>query len=142
MQGVLHVSFRVNDPQRSAELFAELIDGQIKPTPLDRWGVVCVYPPGERESWLMDMLEFWPADKHWKAGKLETVDPTSQKFFGHIAFYSNKTFDELEPIAKKHGLLIREEERAVGAPVPVLYDDCGNYFEFFPASLFEAASDA
>ena len=29
MSTLLHISFRVSDPQRSAELYAELVDGKI-----------------------------------------------------------------------------------------------------------------
>ena len=34
MQGVLHVSLRVSGPRQSAELLAELLDGEIRPMPL------------------------------------------------------------------------------------------------------------
>ena len=141
MDGVLHVSFRVNDPQRSAELFVDLLDMEIFRTPLEPLGVVCVARRGERQSWLMDMLEFWPADKHWDKGKLVRLDPHSPKLFGHIAFVSGKSYEELARVAEKHGVEIRREERGMSSPVPVIYDECGNYFEFFPAQSFEGGED-
>ena len=72
MEGVLHVALRVSDPQQSAELFAELLDGEIRPTPLAQWGVVCVYT-AFRETWLRNMLEFWPPDRHWHHGEVIEV---------------------------------------------------------------------
>ena len=137
MQGVLHVSLRVSEPQRSAELFAELLDGEIRPTPLAQWGVVCVYTPGAGENWLLNMLEFWPPDKHWRHGELIEVDAANQGSYGHLALLSGKSYAQMRPIAEKYGFVLREETRGMPHPVPVLYDDLGNYYEFFPASEFE-----
>jgi hypothetical protein len=137
VDGVLHVSLRVSDPQRSAELLAELLDGEICPTPLARWGVVCMYVPGPRESWLRNMLEFWPPDKHWRHGQLIDIDPKTHGSYGHIALLSSKGFQEMKPIVERFGFVLREEERGMPGPVPVLYDDLGNYYEFFPRTEFE-----
>ncbi|MDE0006466.1 MAG: hypothetical protein OXQ29_27575 [Rhodospirillaceae bacterium] len=137
MRGVLHVALRVSDPRQSAELFAELLDGEIRPTPLAHWGVVCVYTPGPRESWLRNMLEFWPPDRHWRHGELIEVDAATQGSYGHLALLSGKSYEEMRPIAEKYGFVLREEERGMPGPVPVLYDDLGNYYEFFPESEFD-----
>lgn len=137
MDGLLHVSIRVSEPQRSAELFAELLDGEIVPTPLVKWGVVCMYTRGPRQSWLMNMLEFWPPDKHWRHGELVSVDVATQGSYGHVALLSTKTFAQMLPIVQRYGFVMREEERGMPGPVPVLYDDLGNYYEFFPRSEFE-----
>ena len=136
MEGVLHVAFRVSDPARAAQLFAELLDGEVRPTPLEKWGVVCAYITSNASSWLENMLEFWPPDKHWREGRLVDVDPTQQKSYGHVALVSSKSFAEMKPIADRYGFLMREEDRGMSAPVPVLYDDLGNYYEFFPRSAF------
>lgn len=144
MASVLHVSFRVRDPQRSGELFAELLDGAIFDTPLAPLGVVCVALRRDRPSWLRDMLEFWPADKHWYDGALQALDPEKHQPFGHLAFVTDKTYDELAAIAKRHGLFISRENRNMPEPVPVIWDYDGNYLEFFtetakraPANPFE-----
>jgi hypothetical protein len=139
MDGVLHISLRVKDPRRSAELFAEILDGEVRPTPMDAWGVACVFTQEERLSWHMNMLEFWPANKHWELGQLVDVDTETQRSFCHVAFLVDKTFEDLAKIANKYGVVLRQEERAVGSPVPVLYDGNGNYFEFFRRAQLEAA---
>ena len=138
LEGVLHVSLRVSDPQKSAELFAELLDGEIIDTPLGQWGVVCVYTPGPRDSWLRNMLEFWPPDKHWRHGELIDVDVETQGSYAHLALLSNKSYDEMRPVAERYGFVLREEERGMPSLVPVLYDDLGNYYEFFPRTEFES----
>lgn len=142
MEGVMHVSMRVANPHHQAALFAELLDGEVIPTPLGQWGVVCVYTPGPRESWLFNMLEFWPPDKHWRHGQLVEIDPSQHGSYCHVALLSHKTFAELEPIARRYGFVIREEERGMPNRVPVLYDELGNYFEFFPRSEFAGAPGA
>lgn len=136
MNQVLHVSIRVNDPRRSAEMFARILDGEIRPTPLDAWGVVSVYTRGERANWLVNMLEFWPPHKHWHLGKMVDVDVATQRSYCHVAFICDKTIEELKPIAAEYGASVQLEERALDAPVPVLYDDLGNYFELFPSRHF------
>jgi hypothetical protein len=82
------------------------------------------------------MLEFWPPDKHWRHGELVAIDPSQRGSYCHVALLSHKTFAELEPIARRYGFVIREEERGMPSRVPVLYDELGNYFEFFPRSEF------
>jgi hypothetical protein len=141
MSTVLHVSIRVNDPARSAALFAELLDAEVFDTPLAPFGVVCIALRRDRPSWLVDMLEFWPADKHWRDGALQRLDAAHHQPFGHFAFASDKSWETLEAIAKKHGLLIRREERNMPAPVPVLWDFDGNYLEFFPEIALRAPAD-
>ena len=136
MNSVLHVSIRVTDPQKSAEMFAQILGGEIRKTPLNAWGVVCVYTPGDRPNWLVNMLEFWPPNKHWRHGRLIDVDVATQRSYCHVAFMCDKTIDELAPIAKQYGATVQLEERALDAPVPVLYDDLGNYFELFPSRHF------
>ena len=135
MDGLLHVSLRVSDPLRTAQLLAELLDGEIVPNPLAKWGVVCVYTSPPHRSWLLNMLELWPPDKHWRLGKLVEVHPTEGSY-GHVALLSGKSFEEMAPIAERYGFVMREEERGMPHPVPVLYDDLGNYYEFFPRSQF------
>lgn len=142
MDSVLHVSMRVRNPQHQAELFKELLDGEIIPTPLGQWGVVCVYTPAPRASWLMNMLEFWPPDKHWRLGELVHIDPDLQGSYCHVALLSHKAYEEMEPIAKRYGFVMRQEERGMPARVPVLYDDLGNYFEFFPKAYFPDVMNA
>ncbi len=135
MATLLHLSFRVKDPQRSAELYAELLDGTVSdPGPVLRpAGVKSVAFAQERLGPLADMMEFWPQDKHWKHGGFTTSDPGHHEPFGHIAFATNKSSEELTAIAHKHGVAIRQEERGLPTLVPVIYDYEGNFLEFFPA---------
>jgi hypothetical protein len=139
MNGVLHVSIRVTDPRRSAEMFAELLDGEISPTPLDAWGVVSIHLPGKRDSWLRNMIEFWPSDKHWHQTAIVPVDTATQRSYCHVAFVTEKSNEDIATIGARHGAVVLNEERMMPTLVPVLYDDLGNYFEFFPASQFERA---
>ena len=133
MSTLLHLSFRVSDPQRSAELYAELLDGKVvgsgpvlKPVGVKTvvWGN---WQPGRLE----DIMEFWPQDKHWADGDFTDNAPGQSQHFGHMAFATSKSFDELAKIAKKHDVQIREEERGLPHLVPVVYDYEGNFLEFF-----------
>jgi hypothetical protein len=134
MATLLHMSFRVKDPERSAALYAELLDGaRIDPGPqLRPIGVKSIsFGRGQRNR-LADMMEFWPQDKHWKHGGFIDSDPGHHKPFGHVAFATDKTFEELATIAQRHGVVIRQEERGLANLVPVIYDYDGNFLEFFP----------
>ena len=133
MATILHMSFRVQDPERSAALYAELLDGHvIDPGPVLRpAGVKSIaFGQGQRGS-LADMLEFWPQDKHWQ-GDFIASDPSHHKPFGHVAFTTSKSYDELAAIARKHGVEIRQEPRGPLGLTPVIYDYEGNFLEFFP----------
>ncbi len=134
MATILHLSFRVKDPQRSAELYADLLDGTVAdPGPVLRpIGVKSVRFGQERRSPLADMMEFWPRDKHWREGNFAPSDPHHHEPFGHVAFATNKSYAELTTIAQKHGVVIRQEERGMASLVPVVYDYDGNFLEFFP----------
>ena len=72
MSTLLHMSFRVSDPQRSAELYADLLDGKVVGSgpQLNSIGVRTVvfgdWQPGKAES---TSMEFWPLDKHWTKGE-------------------------------------------------------------------------
>jgi hypothetical protein len=132
MREVLHVSIRVTDPVLSASMFAELTEGKVNPTPLNVWGVVCVHTSDEDPSWLVNMLEFWPADKHWHQGALVDVDVKTQRSYCHVAFITDKSNAQIREIAHRYGATVNEEERGMPTPIPVVYDDLGNYFEFFP----------
>ena len=134
MAAILHMSFRVKDPQRSAALYAELLGGNlIDPGPqLRPIGVKSIAFGQGRRSRLADMIEFWPQDKHWQ-GDFVASDPSRHQPFGHIAFETDKSYEELAAIAQKHGMLIRQEERGLSTLVPVVYDYEGNFLEFFPA---------
>jgi len=136
MNKVLHVSVRVSDPANSARLFAKLLNGEVRDNPLSGWDVVCVYT-GESNSWLQHMVEFWPADRHWHEGKMEKVDVETQRSYCHVAFVCDKPFQEVKSIAEEHGMTVLEEPRDLDRPIPVLYDDIGNYFELFPSRHFE-----
>ena len=133
MSSLLHISFRVSDPQRSAELFAELLDGKIVGSGpvLSPVGVKTVvfgdWEPGKLE----DIMEFWPKDKHWASGDFTNHAPNPSQHFGHMAFTTTKSLDELTKIAEKHNVEIREEERGLPHLVPVVYDYEGNFLEFF-----------
>jgi catechol 2,3-dioxygenase-like lactoylglutathione lyase family enzyme len=135
MATILHMSFRVKDPQRSAALYAELLGGTLTdPGPVLRpIGVKSVtFGQGKRGP-LADMMEFWPQDKHWREGHFAASDPSRHQPFGHVAFETDKSYEELAAIAQKHGVTIRQEERGLPSLVPVVYDYEGNFLEFFPA---------
>ena len=127
MAAILHMSFRVKDPQRSAELYAELLGGRlIDPGPqLGSIDVKSIAFGDEKRGAFSDMIEFWPRDKHW-AGEFVPSDPNRLLPFGHLAFQTTKSEDELAAIAEK------QEERGLPALVPVIYDFEGNFLEFFP----------
>ena len=135
MAAILHMSFRVRDPQRSAALYAELLDGALTdPGPILRpVGVKSIAFGQGRRGPLADMMEFWPQDRHWHAGDFAASDPSHHQPFGHVAFATNKSYEELAAIAQKHGVMIRQEERGLPTLVPVIYDYDGNFLEFFPA---------
>jgi len=136
MATLLHMSFRVRDPQRSAALYAELLGGALTdPGPILRpIGVKSIaFGQGQRGP-LADMMEFWPQDKHWHHGGFAASNPTHHEPFGHVAFATDKSYEELHAIAQKHGVVIRQEERGLPTHVPVVYDYDGNFLEFFPAT--------
>jgi catechol 2,3-dioxygenase-like lactoylglutathione lyase family enzyme len=129
---LLHMSFRVKDPVRSAALYAELLDGRVVDIgmPLDSIGVKGVYFGRNGDNELVDQIELWPIDKHWSPGGFTDVG-RHQVPFGHLAVESDKPYEALEAIAKKHGLTIAREPRPVPYLVPVIYDYDGNFIEFF-----------
>jgi catechol 2,3-dioxygenase-like lactoylglutathione lyase family enzyme len=133
MATILHVSFRVRDPERSAELYAELLDGSlVDPGPqLRPIGVKSISFGRGVQNRLADLLEFWPQDKHWQ-GDFIPSDPCHHTPFGHLAFATAKSYDELAVIARKHGVEIRQEPRGPLGLTPVVYDYDGNFLEFFP----------
>ena len=66
MSTLLHMSFRVKNPERSAALYAELLNGTATdPGPVLRpAGVKAVtFGRGQHDP-LADYIEFWPQDKH------------------------------------------------------------------------------
>lgn len=135
MATILHMSFRVQDPQRSAALYAELLGGTlVDPGPqLRPIGVKSIsFGRGQRNR-LADLIEFWPQDKHWREGDFAASDPSRHQPFGHVAFATDRSYEELAAIAQKHGVMIRQEERGLSSLVPVIYDYEGNFLEFFPA---------
>ncbi len=135
MATILHMSFRVKEPQRSAALYAELLGGDlIDPGPqLSSINVKSIaFGKGLRGS-LADIIEFWPQDKHWHDGNFVASDSSRQQPFGHLAFETDKSYEALATIAQKHGVVIRQEERGLPSLVPVVYDHEGNFLEFFPA---------
>ena len=134
MATLLHMSFRVKDPERSATLYAELLNGTATdPGPVLRpAGVKAVTFGRGQQDPLADYLEFWPQDKHWQ-GRFTTSDPARHQPFGHVAFSTDKSYDQLAEIARKHGVEIRREERGPFGLVPVVYDYEGNVLEFFLA---------
>ena len=134
MTALLHMSFRVRDPERSAALYTELLGGSlVDPGPVLRpAGVKSIaFGQGKRGA-LADMMEFWPRDKHWHHGGFAASDPHHHEPFGHVAFSTDKSYEELAAIAQKHGVTIRQEERGLATLVPVVYDYDGNFLEFFP----------
>ena len=80
---------------------------------------------------LNDILEFWPLDKHWAKGEFTDRTVGQDHHFGHVAFTTDKSFDQLAAIAAKHKVDILEEERGLPHLVPVIYDHEGNFVEFF-----------
>jgi hypothetical protein len=134
MATLLHLSFRVQDPARSASLYADLLSGQVTdPGPVLRpAGVTTVTFGRGLSDPLADYLECWPPDTHWQ-GSFIPSDPTHHHPFGHVAFATEKSYDELAAIAQKHGVAIQLEERGPFGRVPVVYDYEGNFVEFFPA---------
>lgn len=133
MPTLLHLSFRVRDPARSAALYAELLDGQrIENGPILRsLGVQSIEFGTTHRHPLADSLEFWPSDRHWN-GEAVALDPAHHQPFGHLAVASEKTHAELVAIATRHGATMKKESRGPGALVSVLYDFDGNFMEFFP----------
>ncbi len=140
MATILHMSFRVKDPQHSAALYAELLGGSlIDPGPmLGPIGVKSIAFGDNQHNRLADMMEFWPPDKHWDKGNFTASDPSRHQPFGHVAFETDKSYEELAAIAQKHGAVIRQEERGLPFLVPVVYDYEGNFLEFFPAKIDES----
>lgn len=134
MATLLHMSFRVKDPERSAMLYAELLNGTVTdPGPVLRpAGVKAVTFGRGQQDPLADYLEFWPQDKHWQGG-FTVSDPACHQPFGHVAFSTDKSYDQLAAIAQKHSVEIRHEERGPFGLVPVVYDYEGNFLEFFSA---------
>lgn len=135
MSTLLHLSFRVRDPQRSAELYAALLDGKVVGSgpQLKSIGVRTVVFGDWQPGRLNDILEFWPLDKHWAAGGFTDRVAGRDHHFGHMAFTTDKSFAELAAIAEKHGVQILQEERGLPHPTPVVYDYEGNFVEFFSA---------
>ncbi len=133
MSTLLHMSFRVNDPQRSAELYADLLDGTVVGSgpQLNSIGVRTVVFGDWQPGRLNDILEFWPLDKHWAKGEFTDRTAGQDHHFGHIAFTTEKSFDELVGIAEKHDVQIVAEERGLPHLTPVIYDYEGNFVEFF-----------
>ncbi len=131
MATLLHLSFRVKDPARSAALYAELLDGRVVDIgpPLSSIGVKGVYFGRNAEHELLDQIELWPLGKHWASSGFGEVDPRSQPF-GHFAVESDKPWEELAAIAQKHGVTIVQEPRGPYV-VPVVYDYDGNFLELF-----------
>ena len=133
MSTLLHMSFRVNDPQRSAELYADLLDGKVVGSgpQLNSIGVRTVVFGDWQPGRLNDIMEFWPLDKHWSKGEFTDRTVGQDHHFGHVAFTTDKSFDQLAAIAAKHKVDILEEERGLPHLVPVIYDHEGNFVEFF-----------
>jgi catechol 2,3-dioxygenase-like lactoylglutathione lyase family enzyme len=135
MATILHMSFRVRDPERAAALYAELLDGEaadVGPV-LGPIGVKGVSFGRNRENALSDIIELWPLGKHWAAGGFTEVAPAAAPF-GHLAVESDKPLEALAAIAQKHGLTLAMEERGMTYLVPVIYDYDGNFIEFFARS--------
>lgn len=132
MASLLHLSFRVKSPARSAALYAELLDGRVVDIgpPLDSIGVKGVYFGRSAEYALLDQIELWPAGKHWAAGSFVDVDPRGAPF-GHFAVESDKPWDEVQAIAARHGARVTQEERGLPYLVTVVYDHDGNFVELF-----------
>jgi catechol 2,3-dioxygenase-like lactoylglutathione lyase family enzyme len=135
----LHLSFRVKDPQRSAALYTELLDGSPRePGPqLGPIGVKSInFGRGGPDS-LADIIEFWPQDKHWREGDFVACEPGHHQPFGHLAFETGKSYEELAAIAQRHGAGIGKEERGLVSLVPVVYDYDRNFLEFFATAQME-----
>lgn len=133
MATLLHLSFRVMDPARSAALYAELLDGRVVDIgpPLDSIGVKGVYFGRNGENELCDQIELWPAGKHWGPGGFRDLDARALPF-GHLAVESDKPWEELVRIAERHGARAAQEPRGLPYLVPVIYDLDGNFIELFP----------
>jgi catechol 2,3-dioxygenase-like lactoylglutathione lyase family enzyme len=132
MATLLHLSFRVKDPARSAALYADLLEGRIVRIgpPLDSIGVLGVYFGRNAERVLLDQIELWPAGKHWTPAGFVDVDPAAMPF-GHFAVESDRTEEEIAAVAAKHGVIFSKEERGLPYLVPVVYDHDGNFVELF-----------
>ncbi len=66
------------------------------------------------------------------AGEFILSDEDRLLPFDHLAFQTKKSEDELAAIAKKHGAVLKQEERGLPAVVSVVYELAGNFLEFFP----------
>lgn len=128
----LHFAFRVKDPDVSAALYADLLQGEVKNIggPPDTIGAKGVVFGNHAREIMADLVEFWPADKRWTPQGFVDVDPGGA-MFGHLAIRSDMSPENLAAIAKKHGVTLAMEERGVGYPVPVVYDYDGNFIEVF-----------
>jgi catechol 2,3-dioxygenase-like lactoylglutathione lyase family enzyme len=132
MATLLHLSFRVKDPARSAALYAALLGGRVVDIgpPLDAIGVKGVYFGRSAENELADQIELWPDGKHWSPDGFTEINPRGAPF-GHFAVESDKSSEELAAIAQAHGATLRHEPRGVPYLVPVVYDHDGNFVELF-----------
>lgn len=133
MATILHLSFRVSDPERAAALYAELLDGKVVHIgpPLDTIGVKGVAFGRSKQNVLLDQIELWPLGKHWSQGGFIDITPVASVPFGHFAVESDKPYEAIEAVARKHGVTVAREERGVGYLVPVVYDHDGNFVELF-----------
>ena len=136
MATLLHLSFRVENPERAAALYADLLDGRVIEKigpPLGTIGVQIVTFGRNATNALLDQIELWPAAKHWSPRGFVDVEPRVMPF-GHFAVQSDKPHEELAAIADKHGATVAREERGMSDLVTVVYDHDGNFVEFFPSS--------
>lgn len=132
MANLLHLSFRVKAPARSASLYAELLDGRVVDIgpPLDSIGVKGVYFGRSAENELVDQIELWPPGKHWDPqGFIDVAGEHAP--FGHFAVESEKSWEEVEAIAKRHDVTVTREQRELPHLVTVVYDHDGNFIELF-----------
>ena len=139
MAMLLHVSFRVKDPTRSAPLYTELLDGtRVDVPPLRALGVITISFGDTKRHSVADAIELWPANLHVRdkvgGGGIERIelDPSHHQPYGHLAVASEKSYEKLAAIAEKHGVEIVKADRGLPYLVPSVYDFDGNIIEFFP----------
>jgi hypothetical protein len=132
MATLLHLSFRAENPARSAALYAALLDGRVVDVgpPLSTIGVKSVLFGRSAEDRFADAIELWPAGKHWSPSGFFDIEGKTPPF-GHFAVRTEKAEESLRAIAEKYGVTLSMEQRGLSYLVPVIYDYDGNFVEFF-----------
>ena len=136
MASILHLQFRVRDQERTYALYSEILDGRRSNLPqvLVDGGVIGVrfsdQPRGEQPA-LADSIEFWPVGQHWDGFYTKLEEPHLHPY-GHTAFETARSHEEIAKIAARHGAKYQLEDRGPFGMASCVYDFDGNLIECFP----------